>query len=520
VEQLYKTLEEAQNSDSVCRASVALLGYIFSDEVYAFYIDATGECRFILGETPSHLRDALEYHDDYDGKLYWVQESHIIIKIPIQSDYFYFIVSIAHLPVWSETELSLAIMLIKSHLERTQHRRYLDTFEVSLEMLIESIPDPVFLKDGSGCWRLINSAGKRLFQLQGDEWYGKTDDELALLKPDSAESFLECRMSDAQAWHAEHTIRVEEVIPVPSDATYVFDVHKTPLFKEGKRQGLIIIGRDITDSYHLKERLEEKSKALSTLNNNLEKRIEEELLLRRERDRLLEQKSRDASLGNLLLNIAHHWRQPLSALSLIIQDLPDAYDHGEINRVYLESAVNRTMKLVSDMSETIDRFRVIVTDQEISSRFDAKKAISDVIDLYYKVTDDLKIMLAVSGLEGQSVWIEGNRGRFRQMILALLDNAKDAVATLPESRRFVDFAIDIQESELIIDVSDHGYGMDEHILKHIFDPYFTTKRNPNAKGLGMYDVKRIVEDELEGVIRITSDLYGTQCRLRVPIKHF
>jgi diguanylate cyclase (GGDEF)-like protein/PAS domain S-box-containing protein len=121
--------------------------------------------------------------------------------------------------------------------------------EELLRTLIEAIPDPIQFKDGEGRWLESNRSSRHAFGLEGLDWQGKTDRELAeTADPNYGEVLLHCHETDENAWQKDDVLRVEETIPLPDGDELTFDVIKKPLFHQaGGRKGLVIIGRDITE---------------------------------------------------------------------------------------------------------------------------------------------------------------------------------------------------------------------------------------------------------------------------------
>ncbi len=121
--------------------------------------------------------------------------------------------------------------------------------EELLRTLIEAIPDAIQFKDGEGRWMEFNQSARQVFGLTELDCRGKTDRELAeMADPDYRTAMLRCHETDERAWRADGVTRVAEIIPVPDGRELHFDVIKKPLFfTEGRRKGLVIIGRDITE---------------------------------------------------------------------------------------------------------------------------------------------------------------------------------------------------------------------------------------------------------------------------------
>lgn len=119
--------------------------------------------------------------------------------------------------------------------------------EERLRTLIEAMPDPIFLKDGEGRWLEVNRAGLKAFDVRGD-YRGKTDRDLAEEADFFRDAFLYCVGTDEQAWQYPGVSHSEETLPRRDGTFRVYDTHKVPLFHpDGRRKGLVVLGRDITD---------------------------------------------------------------------------------------------------------------------------------------------------------------------------------------------------------------------------------------------------------------------------------
>ena len=142
--------------------------------------------------------------------------------------------------------------------ERKQTEAKLKELNKNLTALIETIPDPIFLKDGEGRWLLINEPAKKLFDLEAIDWYRKTDLELAELQPDFRPAYERCVKDDLLAWQKGSLLVTEEYIPDQHGEMRTMEVLKMPTFEAcGQRKGLVIIGRDITEHKRSQQRIHE-----------------------------------------------------------------------------------------------------------------------------------------------------------------------------------------------------------------------------------------------------------------------
>ncbi|MBT2679632.1 PAS domain S-box protein [Bacillus sp. ISL-35] len=138
--------------------------------------------------------------------------------------------------------------------------------EKRLSTLINSMVDFVNFKDGEGRWIQANDFGLKLFDIENVDYRGKKDSELAEYSNYFSDALRYCEISDEEAWKAGGIIRVEEVLPQPDGSVKTFDTIKVPLFNDdGSRQGLVIIGRDITERKNVETLLEESRQQYRSL---------------------------------------------------------------------------------------------------------------------------------------------------------------------------------------------------------------------------------------------------------------
>jgi len=163
-----------------------------------------------------------------------------------------------------ETE---GILVIANDVTKRKEAEFLlQENELRLRTLINSTPDIITFKDSDGRYLETNKANLKLFDLEGVDYRGKTDSELAENSPFYKEALLYCEKTDKLVWENNSVSRVEEIIPAPDGSIKFFDVIKIPLFyQDGDKKGLIIVGRDVTDAKYSKEALEESEKKYRNL---------------------------------------------------------------------------------------------------------------------------------------------------------------------------------------------------------------------------------------------------------------
>ncbi len=237
---------------------------------------------------------------------------------------------------------------------------------------------------------------------------------------------------------------------------------------------------------------------------DLEIQIDNAIKENREKEKLLQTQSKLASMGEMIGAIAHQWRQPLNVLGLNTQLLIEDYLDGKIDEKYLENYEEKQMKIINFMSKTIDDFRNFFKVDKEKENFSIKKAIEEVIEI---VSAQLKNHNIEVILNGDDFEINGYPSEFKQVILNVINNAKDAIL----ANNIQNGKIIITLKEKYISIEDNAGGIPDEIKNRIFEPYFTTKEN--GTGIGLYMSKQII-NQMGGDIEVTNTKQGAKFIIR------
>ncbi|HJW02068.1 MAG TPA: ATP-binding protein [Azospira sp.] len=300
-----------------------------------------------------------------------------------------------------------------------------------------------------------------------------------------------------------------------------FDAHLPPAGQDeiGALVGTFATMRDEVQRTQasLHEEIGERRAAeeeLRQLNETLEQRVQEELAKNREKDHMLIQQSRLAAMGEMVHNIAHQWRQPLNALSLLVRNIKDDYDFQALTPEAMDRAVADAQRLLGRMSATIDDFREFFRPEREMTEFDVAHAVGEaafVIDSTLKsYRIDLKQNLA-PGIDA-----EGFPSQFAQAVLNILANAKEAILERQVADGQITLELTRQDGSVVVTVTDNGGGIPADILPKIFDPYFTTK--DKGSGIGLYMTKTIIERNMHGEVRAENVAGGARFTLSIPVR--
>jgi two-component system sensor histidine kinase/response regulator len=263
---------------------------------------------------------------------------------------------------------------------------------------------------------------------------------------------------------------------------------------------------------NIKERIRAEQ-ALKRLNATLEQRVREEVAKNREKDHLLIQQSRLAAMGEMIHNIAHQWRQPLNALSIILGNIVDDYDYHELTRDSLAESVAQAQRLIQRMSTTVDDFRDFFRPDREPGDFDMGKAVEDALFILEAALRNNQIEVARSLPPG--ITVHGYSNQFAQIVLNVIVNAKEAIRLNGTPGGRIAVELGTAGGQGILTVQDNGGGIPESVLPKIFDPYFTTKEQ--GSGIGLYMSKMILERNLGGTIAVTNHGPGALATITLPL---
>jgi signal transduction histidine kinase len=216
-----------------------------------------------------------------------------------------------------------------------------------------------------------------------------------------------------------------------------------------------------------------------------------------------------AAMGEMIGNIAHQWRQPLSAISTIASGIMVQKEYGMFNEDKLIPSMQNITEQTQYLSATIDDFKNFFSNDKIKQRFKISDVISKNISL---VKDSFKShQIEIIQEVDDTIELEGYKNELMQAILNILNNAKDQLIKLKTNEpKFIHIIAKKEDTNIIIEIIDNAGGIDTKIISKIFEPYFTTKHQAQGTGIGLYMTHEIIFKHFQGTIVATNTTINYQ----------
>ncbi len=263
----------------------------------------------------------------------------------------------------------------------------------------------------------------------------------------------------------------------------------------------------------LEKRVQEKTKELEKLNKTLHSRVKKEIVKNEEKRQVMFWQSRLASLGEMLANIAHQWRQPLTELNLTVFSIKKAAfnnDRDEVQKLYGESK-----NIIKNMSKTIDDFTNFFKPDKAKELFSVNDSVNEAIALLEKLITAEMISVKTDLHE---IKVLGISNELTQVIINLIKNSSDAFVQNSILIREISITLKEEDGYALIEVQDNAGGIKQKNAYKVFEPYFTTKHASQGTGLGLFMSKMICEKGMHGSLDVKSKKNITTFSIRIPIE--
>ncbi|MDN5106297.1 cache domain-containing protein [Aliarcobacter butzleri] len=266
------------------------------------------------------------------------------------------------------------------------------------------------------------------------------------------------------------------------------------------------------------KKVKANAKELEELNQSLEEKVKEEIEKNRDKEQLLVQKSKFIALGEMISNIAHQWRQPLSELSSILMFIKFKYSINALDKETMEKKSQEADRVLEFMSHTIDDFRNFFIPKKEKEEFNLLKEVQLVINIISSTLDNYNIKIEIN--IDKNLKIISYLNEYKQVVLNILNNAKDILIDKDIKNPLIKLTASEDANYVILNIEDNGGGVLVEPKNKIFEPYFSTKENSNGTGIGLYMSKIIVEKNMKGELKVENINKGAKFSIHIPKSSF
>ena len=251
--------------------------------------------------------------------------------------------------------------------------------------------------------------------------------------------------------------------------------------------------------------LEKAQREIELINKELEQRVQEEIEKNMQKERIILEQSKMVLMGEMIDNIAHQFKQPLSLITTNASGVKLQKELGTFNEESLIPSMNLITESGRYLANTIDDFRNFFNPSKNIVSFNIKKTFEKTFRLMASEFKTNKIEIIYEALD---IEVRGLENELLQVLINILKNAKDQLMKINDNERALLFINTYIEGEdIIIKIKDNANGIPLDIIKKVFDYRFTTKNYNEGSGIGLFMCKQIIENNIEGKLDVSNVEY-------------
>jgi len=275
----------------------------------------------------------------------------------------------------------------------------------------------------------------------------------------------------------------------------------------------------------LKSKVREKNKELlkyneelKNLNENLENKVKEEIEKNKEKEIQLFAQTKMVAMGEMIGNIAHQWRQPLSVISTIASGVKLKYNFKQLDYEDLPKQMNEIVDKTKHLSQTIDTFKNFLNEKKLFEEIILQDVITSSLKIIGSSLKNNNINLQHNLIENKPITVSTVSNELIQVFINILNNAKDAIMEKKIQDPWIKIDVIKMDDEVHIIIEDNAKGIPEDIILRIFEPYFTTKHKSQGTGLGLHMSYKIIVENLKGQLYAQNSEHGAKLFVKLPLK--
>ena len=252
----------------------------------------------------------------------------------------------------------------------------------------------------------------------------------------------------------------------------------------------------------LNNKLNKNQEELYDLNSSLKQTVSDEVKKNYKKNKILFQQSKMAAMGEMIGNIAHQWRQPLSVITTVASGIKLRKELGLLEEDEHKKSLDTIIESANHLSSTIDDFRYFFSPNKNKTTLYSSELFIKIFKLLESEFKSKNIQV-IKNIDDIKICTFENE--LIQVIINILNNAKDELITIEDyENKYIFIDLYKEEENMIIKVKDNGGGIPENIIDRIFEPYFTTKHQSQGTGIGLYMSEEIISKHLNGEITVSN----------------
>ena len=269
---------------------------------------------------------------------------------------------------------------------------------------------------------------------------------------------------------------------------------------------------------YLEKKVDAKTKELQDLNENLEKKVEDEIRKNKEKEEQLFAQAKLAAMGDMIGNIAHQWRQPLSMISTNASGIKIKYEFGQLDVSELPKEMDIIVEKTKYLSNTIDTFRNFLIERKEYKEIVLQENINMAVGIVSSSLQDNFIELKNDTHLLPSIKLHTISAELCEVIINIINNAKDILLEKNISDAWIKIGILQFSNKVTITIEDNAGGIPKSIFARIFEPYFTTKHKSQGTGLGLHMSYKIITESLHGKLYVKNTSNGAKFFIELPFE--
>ena len=401
------------------------------------------------------------------------------------------------------TEQIKAEDIIKTYNQELERKVKIKTQEVYLKQkqfqdIVQTINDFIWEVDENAIYTYVSPQVEKILGYKPEEMIGltpfdfMTEEESKIIKNTffkivkSKKSFSQLKNKNI---HKDGSIIYFETSGVP-----IFDVNNNLLGYRGT-------DRNVTKRIQSEKKLEKSYLEIKELNNNLKSKINEEVIKNHKKDLQLFSQSKMAAMGEMLENIAHQWRQPLSVISTASSGIKIKNEMNMLEEGDIDSTMENISISVEHLSQTINDFRDFFKTNKKKNKF----LITSTFKKTFKLTISQFKNANISIIKNiKEVYLFGFENELIHVLINIINNARDELIKKEQNAKLILIDTIVADQGLEIIIKDNAGGIPSDIIDNIFASHFTTKQDSNGTGIGLYMSKMIIEEHMNGTIEASN----------------